>query len=50
MGIAILSDGTMYVADTENGAIRKVTQDGTVTTFVSDVSGPRGICFVAKMK
>lgn len=32
-GIAVGSDGTIFVADTQNSTIRKVTQDGNVTTF-----------------
>lgn len=31
-GITISSDGNLYVADTENHAIRRVTPDGVVTT------------------
>lgn len=33
-GIAIAADGTLYVTDTGNSLIRKVTPAGTVTTFV----------------
>jgi sugar lactone lactonase YvrE len=32
-GIAVDSGGTIYVADTQNNTIRKVSQDGAVTTF-----------------
>ncbi len=32
-GITIDSDGNLYVADTGNHLIRKITPDGTVTTF-----------------
>ena len=34
MGIAISTSGNLYVADTYNHAIRKVTPDGVVTTVV----------------
>src|SRR5258708_6770937 len=32
-GVAIDGSGTLYVADTPNSTIRKVTSDGIVTTF-----------------
>jgi sugar lactone lactonase YvrE len=32
-GLALASDGTIYVADADNMAIRRVTADGTVTTW-----------------
>jgi len=33
-GICVTSEGVLYVADTYNHAIRKITPDGTVTTVV----------------
>ncbi len=38
-GIAIASNGDVYVADENNSAIRKITTDGTVTTFVDITAG-----------
>jgi sugar lactone lactonase YvrE len=35
-GIAISVDGTIYVADTGNNAIRRITRDGMVTTLAGD--------------
>jgi hypothetical protein len=34
--IALDADGTLYVADTGNNAIRRVTADGRVTTYAGD--------------
>lgn len=49
-GVVMAPDGTMYVADRENSAIRKVTRDGTVTTLVSGVSLRVGMFFVPTFK
>jgi len=35
-GIAIAPDGTLYVADTGNNAIRRITPDGSVSTLAGD--------------
>ena len=33
-GITVASDGTLYVSDTGNSVIRKISASGTVSTFV----------------
>ena len=38
-GLAVDSSGVIWVADTNNDEIRKVTQGGVVTTFVNDGLG-----------
>lgn len=44
-GLATDSKGALYVADTGNGAIRRVGTDGKVTTVVSGLSAPTGLCW-----
>jgi len=44
-GLAAGSDGALYVSDTHQGAIRKITPDGNVTTFASGLSDPMGLCW-----
>jgi sugar lactone lactonase YvrE len=39
-GIAVSSDGTIYVADNSNGAVRKLTPSGIVTTLIQTSFNP----------
>jgi hypothetical protein len=41
-GIAVGRDGTVYVADTYNNAIRQITPDGVVTTLAGSTAGTSG--------
>ncbi len=42
-GVAVDTNGNVYVADTANAAIRKVTSAGVVTTLSTQFSGPTGV-------
>lgn len=42
-------DGILYVADSGNSRVRRVTRDGTVTTLHKNLSPPIGIGYVRKV-
>lgn len=44
-GLAADEEGNLYVSDTGSGAIRKITEDGVVTTVASRLSTPTGLCW-----
>lgn len=44
-GLAADSEGLLYVADAGNGNIRRIAKDGKVTTVVSGLVAPTGICW-----
>jgi sugar lactone lactonase YvrE len=44
-GVAVHTDGTVYVADNFNHTIRKITPDGYVTTFAGINAGVGGVDF-----
>lgn len=45
-GLAADGDGNLYIADTGNGSIRKMNEKGKVTTVLSDLADPTGLCWV----
>ncbi len=44
-GIAADGNGNIYVADTNNGLIRKIDDKGKVTTYASGLAEPTGLCW-----
>src|SRR3954453_9471281 len=41
-GLAVLSDGSLLIADTNNSRIRRVAPDGTISTFAGTTTGFSG--------
>ena len=44
-GLAADEAGNLYVSDTFAGAVRKITPEGYITTFVRDLTDPTGLCW-----
>lgn len=44
-GLAVSEKGVLYIADRENGSIRTLREDGTVSTYLRGLSAPTGLCW-----
>ncbi|MBQ9459846.1 MAG: S-layer homology domain-containing protein [Oscillospiraceae bacterium] len=44
-GLALDNEGNLYVADTGNGAIRRIDKSGAVSTVARELAEPTGICW-----
>lgn len=44
-GLATDGEGCLYIADTDNGLIRRVDLQGNVTTWFSGLAEPTGLCW-----
>ena len=44
-GLAADEAGNLYVSDTYEGAVRKITPEGSVTTFAAGLTDPIGLCW-----
>lgn len=44
-GLAADDQGNLYISDTHQGAVRKVSKDGWVTTVAEDLEDPMGLCW-----
>lgn len=44
-GLAAGADGELYIADTDNGLIRRLDKQGKVTTWASGLEEPTGLCW-----
>ncbi|HTM51826.1 MAG TPA: hypothetical protein VL285_24190 [Bryobacteraceae bacterium] len=47
LGMAVAPSGTVYIAETINKRIRKVTPDGTISTVARDLTQPMGLALDA---
>lgn len=45
MGLTVDDDGNLYIADSGNGVIRKMTQKGKVTTYAEGFEMPAGLAW-----
>ena len=43
VGVAVDTAGNLYIGDSSNDRIRKVTRDGTISTVAAGLSFPRGV-------
>jgi sugar lactone lactonase YvrE len=43
-GLAVASDGTIWIVDSNAGTLRTVTPDGLIHTVASGMYGPQGMC------
>lgn len=43
-GLAVASDGTIWIVDSNAGTLRTVTPDGLIHTAASGMNGPQGMC------
>lgn len=44
-GLAADAEGNLYISDTHNGAVRRVTPEGEVTTVADGLQDPMGLCW-----
>lgn len=44
-GLATDKDGSLYIADTGNGAVRKLNTDGKISTVAKNLNEPMGLCW-----
>jgi sugar lactone lactonase YvrE len=47
-GLAVDSHGNVYIADSGNNRVRKISPDGMIRTVVSGLNGPHGVAVDAK--